>query len=636
MTEPGRGDISLSPNQGTLFATPPDWTAAYPNPWSGPCRVFDLAPSWGAGTYRFELELQPPFPLHPRLILGDGKSAHTLLKFVAVGQTTYRCDAVLTAPVSRVCLASDDLEEPVPWQRLIVRKQSPFTFLTTAARQFWHLIWTDRRRARAFAIAALKLLIQRRAPSGVHQPPLHADAAYQRWLRMSQPDDTNECLSSDQIDPIEGTNIGRVIVQNTHDHTHSVWLVHQSNTYHHHRKLLDVLARVPAECQLVTFDDDRIDDEGSRSAPFFRPAWSPAYLASWDYIGAAFALRENASAPNLQTDNSGDPSLSDLIGVTLSSAEVHHEPTILGHWRVRSDAPDPRLNSSPWPSKPAIRFASDTAPSVEIIVPTRDRLALLEACIDSIDARTNYPAYTVTVVDNGSTDTATLDYLRAGQAAGRFKVLRDDGDFNYSRLNNGAAAQSKADYLLLLNNDTTVLNADWLSQMVAAAAPEDVGAVGAKLFYPNGTIQHGGLVMGLMSSIAGHVHKEEPGEATGYFGSLVCPREVGALTAACLLVRRDFYHAVGGFNETDLPIAFNDVDLCLKLRASGKRLIWTPFAELIHHESISRGTVETVPRALQASREVDYMRRTWGQTLRQDDFYSPNLSRNSFRPGPAP
>jgi GT2 family glycosyltransferase len=203
-------------------------------------------------------------------------------------------------------------------------------------------------------------------------------------------------------------------------------------------------------------------------------------------------------------------------------------------------------------------------------------------------------------------------------------VIRDDSPFNYSRLNNTAVSLARGDVICLLNDDIEVLTPGWLEEMVSFATQTDVGAVGARLWYPNGTLQHGGVIVGA-GGVAGHAHPRLRRGQPGYFSRGVLQQELSAVTGACLVVRRQVYDEVGGLDE-QLAVAFNDVDFCLRVRAAGYRNIWTPFAELIHHESASRGSEDNPEKLARFRREIDFMMQRWGSTLQNDPCYNPNLS----------
>mgnify|MGYP001371900980 CR=1 FL=1 len=280
--------------------------------------------------------------------------------------------------------------------------------------------------------------------------------------------------------------------------------------------------------------------------------------------------------------------------------------------------------------RPSLRLRPrlDTGERVSILIPTRDRVGLLRDCIASIRARTDWPSYDITVMDNDSSEPETLDYL-AEIAREGVSVLRCPGPFNYARINNLAAEAATGSWLLLLNNDTECIHDDWLTAMLEAGHDRDIGAVGAKLVWPSGTVQHGGVVTGPYFG-ALHAFNDCAADDPGYDGLLTAAHEVSAVTAACLLVRREDYLAVGGLDERLFPVNFNDVDLCLKLRAAGKRNVWTPHASLLHRESASRGRDLGTERTARAARELRNLQLKWGEALLGDPYYSPCLNLDAY------
>jgi GT2 family glycosyltransferase len=257
----------------------------------------------------------------------------------------------------------------------------------------------------------------------------------------------------------------------------------------------------------------------------------------------------------------------------------------------------------------------------------RDRIELIEQCLASIRTQTDYPSIEFVIVDNGSVETTTLKFLQAmGHQAGT-RVVRDEGEFNFSRLINRGAAAAKGDVLAFLNNDIEANEPGWLREMVSHAARSGIGAVGARLWYPDGTLQHGGVILGL-GGVAGHAFPRIPHGHAGYFNRAWLQQNCSAVTAACMVVRNEVFVKAGGFDEDNLAISFNDVDFCLRLRAAGFQNVWTPYASLIHHESASRGHLLTLEEQAQFVREATYMQRKWGIELLHDPFYNPNLSLN--------
>ena len=267
------------------------------------------------------------------------------------------------------------------------------------------------------------------------------------------------------------------------------------------------------------------------------------------------------------------------------------------------------------------------SPLVSIVICTRDHEALLRTAVESIRMFSTYPNYELVIVDNGSRDPQAVAYLATLASQPGIQVIRDDSPFNYSRLNNGAVAHCRGDIVCLLNDDIEVVTPDWLEEMVSFAVKPDVGAVGARLWYPDGTLQHGGVIIGA-GGVAGHAHLRLPKGSPGYCSRAVLQQELSAVTGACLMIRRKVYQQVGGLDE-QIAVAFNDIDFCLRLRAAGYRNIWTPFAELIHHESASRGYEDNPEKIARFQREIRFMQSRWGTTLASDPHYNPNLALRS-------
>jgi GT2 family glycosyltransferase len=261
---------------------------------------------------------------------------------------------------------------------------------------------------------------------------------------------------------------------------------------------------------------------------------------------------------------------------------------------------------------------------VTIVIPTRDRADILSRCVNSVTSRSTYGRYDVLIVDNGSVEAETRSYVDQLRQDSRCSILRVDEPFNFSRLNNLAAAQARGDVLCFLNNDTEVISPDWLEELVSLAIQPDVGAVGAMLYYPDDTVQHAGVILGL-GGVAAHAHNGLPRGAPGNYGRAALTQALSAVTAACLVVRKALFVDVGGFDE-QLAVAYNDVDLCLRLRARGLRNVWTPFAELYHFESASRGRDTSGPARAGFVLESRLMKERWGQALDADPYFNPNLS----------
>jgi GT2 family glycosyltransferase len=263
-------------------------------------------------------------------------------------------------------------------------------------------------------------------------------------------------------------------------------------------------------------------------------------------------------------------------------------------------------------------------PLVSLLIPTRDGYQLLKQCIDSIQSKTTYSNYEILILNNQSRCPRTLTYFEKLSKSKQIHIIDYDQPFNFSKINNLGVEHAQGSLIGLINNDIEVINPDWLDEMVRQASRPDIGCVGAKLFYPNGSIQHAGVVLGI-GGVAGHAHKHFSNHHHGYFSRLSLVQNFSAVTAAALLVRKSVYLEVGGLEES-LKIAFNDVDFCLKVRTSGYRNLWTPYAELYHHESVSRGYEDTPEKQQRFSSEVTFMKKKWGKELDADPYYSPNLT----------
>jgi GT2 family glycosyltransferase len=375
------------------------------------------------------------------------------------------------------------------------------------------------------------------------------------------------------------------------------------------------------DADLVYGDEDRADDAGLLYDPDFKPDWNPDLLLSQDYLGHAVAVRVTAARRGQEF---------------FSAGRALHVPFVVNH-RHLPDAPASLgaaqrhvgeaaiVENGPLPGTRRLRWKlPEKPPLVSLIIPTRDRRELLEACVESLLSKTGYRNFEVLVVDNDSRDPAALDYLASLERRGVARVLRDLRPFNFPALNNLAVAQARGEVVGLLNNDLEIVEAGWLEEMVSHALRPEVGAVGARLLYPDRTVQHAGVILGI-GGIADHGHKQLSADAPGYRSRAKLTQDLSAVTAACLLIRKETYLAVGGLDE-EYAVAFNDVDFCLRLRERGLRNVWTPFATLVHHESKSRGR-ETTPRRVARFRgEMARLRARWGKALLNDPAYNPNLT----------
>lgn len=268
-------------------------------------------------------------------------------------------------------------------------------------------------------------------------------------------------------------------------------------------------------------------------------------------------------------------------------------------------------------------------PACSIIIPIRDHHDLLRQCLDSILANAKDVRFEIIVVDNDSTKAETANYLSDISREPRIRILHAPGPFNFSALCNAAAREAKFEMLVFLNNDTKVLSSDWLQKLAAWACGPDIGAVGAKLLFPNEKVQHVGVALGLYGTAA-HFEAGSPPDSAGYFGRLEVPHELSAVTGACLAVERSKFELVGGFDEVNLPVEFGDVDFCLKLREQGFRNLVEPHAQLTHLESASRGNA--IPSETRYQDEIAYFRQRWMSVIRNDPYLHPALSIETTTP----
>lgn len=355
---------------------------------------------------------------------------------------------------------------------------------------------------------------------------------------------------------------------------------------------------------VIVFDEDRPDGRGGR-VPVFRPGWSPRLDEGSRGIEGANVVRGEFAVP--MTNSPG------LSGEFAARIRVGHVRRVLLH---RAAVPDP-LPAVPRPARTG-------TPQVSVVVPNRDSPALIRTCLAGLLTGTDYPRLDVVIVDNGSTDPETLALYASLDGDPRVTVLRRPGPFNFSALTNAGAAASGGELLLLLNNDIDVISGTWLSAMVDEAVRPGVGAVGAQLLYPDGRIQHAGVVVGLGGE-AGHPYRGRPAGTPDRMGRPPVPHEVSAVTGACLLVPRAAYEAVGGLDEVRFPVSFNDIDLCLKLRRHGLRNIQVSDAVLYHHESASRGR-DVGAKQARADREARAFAEAWLPVMRDDPYFHPALS----------
>ncbi|HMF74181.1 MAG TPA: glycosyltransferase family 2 protein [Bryobacteraceae bacterium] len=414
----------------------------------------------------------------------------------------------------------------------------------------------------------------------------------------------------------------------------------------------EALNQDPA-ADLIYSDEDKIDAKGRRSTPFFKPDWSPDLLLSENYVSHLLVLRSDLAKAvgflNPEFDGSQDYDL--ILRASARAAQIRHIPKVLYHWRAGVLSTATSLDNKSYALEAArkaleghcltagegsavepgsiagrwrVRHNVPAGSQVSIIIASGGRVETLRTNLESLYEKTTYTDYDVVIIDN-SKNTAIERLVHLFQATRsnlRYIDWRNK-PFNYSAINNAAAKECHSPVLLFLNDDTSVIAPGWLEAMLEHALRPDIGAVGAKLLYPNGAIQHAGVVMGLFDN-CGHAFKGLPGETPHYFDFSDVIRNVSAVTGACLMTRADTFWQAGGFDEAQFAVAFNDIDLCLKIASFGYRNLYTPHALLYHHESLSKTSKDLIPHP----EEVAGMRFKWDKVIAGDPYYSPNLTRN--------
>ncbi|MGM0767988.1 MAG: glycosyltransferase family 2 protein [Pseudomonadota bacterium] len=416
-----------------------------------------------------------------------------------------------------------------------------------------------------------------------------------------------------------------------------------------------------ANAAVLYSDEDKIDTAGRRFDPHFKSKWNPDLFFSQNYVSHLgvyrTALLKKIGGFRKGLEGSQDQDLLLRCLPYVDKSQIIHIPRVLYHWRSVEGSTAMSAGEKCYTSAAGLKALADyfaehgpagtevmdglvpntyrvkwpvpePEPLVSLLIPTRDRKDLTEVAVRSILDKTTYQNYELLILDNGSVEKETLKFFEEIQREeSRVKVLEYDYPFNYSAINNYGVKHSQGSIIGLINNDIEVISPGWLTEMVAQACRQEIGCVGAKLYYSNDTVQHAGVILGL-GGVAGHSHKYSERHQPGYFHRLMLPQNLSAVTAACLLVRKDLYEAVDGLDETNLTIAFNDVDFCLKVASAGYRNIWSPYAELYHHESVSRGQEDSPEKIRRFQRELKYMRERWGDYLDADPYYNQNLTRD--------
>jgi GT2 family glycosyltransferase len=413
------------------------------------------------------------------------------------------------------------------------------------------------------------------------------------------------------------------------------------------------------DCDIIYTDEDQLDSRGRPSLPFFKAGWDPEQILAHDCAARLLVLRrsliESVGGWRDDFDAIADYDLALRCADATTPERIQHVPRVLYHRRT----PNVGVNAVPrllagkvdvdaarvevirhhltrrgllghveWDAAVGatrVRWAQPAAwPLVSVIIPTRDRIELLRKCVEGLLTRTEYPRLEILIVDHDSREPATQAQLAEWSAAGSVRVLPYSGPFNHSAMNNLAVAEARGNVLCLLNNDIEPIDSDWLREMVTHALREEIGAVGAKLIYPDDTLQHAGVVIG-WGGVAGHIDAGFPRDAIAPGARTHVARSISAVTAACLVIRKAVFDEIGGFDAETFPVAFNDVDLCLRLGQAGYRNVWTPHAELYHHESASLGSPRQLARQQELQQAVAAFHERWGRAP-PDPFYNEQLS----------
>jgi len=410
-----------------------------------------------------------------------------------------------------------------------------------------------------------------------------------------------------------------------------------------------------SDANILYSDEDKVNEEGQFEQAHYKPEWSPDLLYSHNYICHLGVYRKSLldeiGGFRLGVEGSQDYDL--LLRAVKACKEqgIIHIPYVLYHWRIAegstalagsekdythdaglkalqyhfSEKEGVSVQSGLLSNTYKVNWPISGNPLVSIIIPTKNGLELVKQCINSLYTLTDYQNFEVLLVDNQSNEPEALNYFKQLENDNKVRLISYDKPFNYSAINNYAVGFAKGEVIVLMNNDIEIISPNWLTEMLSHCLRKDIGCVGAKLYYPNNTIQHAGVVLGI-GGVAGHSHKYFPRNHPGYFKRLSIIQNYSAVTAACLAVRKSIFEEVGGLNESDLSIAFNDVDFCLRVQELGYRNLWTPYAEMIHHESVSRGGEDTPEKVARFNAEVDFMKMTWNTEFANDPCYNPWLS----------
>lgn len=407
---------------------------------------------------------------------------------------------------------------------------------------------------------------------------------------------------------------------------------------------------------VIYTDEDKVSMDGQHYFdPHFKSDFNLFRLRENNYICHIFAVKRQVAeaAGYFRSEFDGAQDFDFIFRCCEKAEEIIHIPRVLYHWRchMESTAADPESKAYAFeagrkaveehyrrmgipaevemtqrPGWYRSRVKLEGTPLVSVIIPNKDHIEDLELCLTSVTERSTYENYEILIVENNSEEAATFAYYqKLKERFPKARVLTWEKEFNYSAINNFAAEQAKGEYLLFLNNDVEILTPDWMEEMLQICQQKEVSVVGAKLYYPDDTIQHAGVVMGL-GGIAGHIMCRGSREDAGYFGRMISVQEISAVTAACMMMKAEDFRLVEGFDQ-GFQVAFNDIDLCMKVRKLGRKVVFTPYAELYHYESKSRGLEDTPEKQFRFEKEIKRFQEKWGEELKNGDpYYNPNLS----------
>ena len=424
------------------------------------------------------------------------------------------------------------------------------------------------------------------------------------------------------------------------------------------------------DLEIIYSDEDKINERGERYDPYFKTDWNKDLFYGQNFINHLgvykHSLIKKVNGFREGYEGSQDYDLALRCIEHLEPRQIHHIPHILYHWRAIFNSTAATITNKGYAFEAGLKALNDhlertnqnaiavenknnsyrikwklpaKKPLVSIIIPSKNKVDILSNCVTSILQKTDYELYEVLIIDNNSDEAATLEYCKNTQRNyNNVKVLSYNEAFNFAAIVNYGVALSSGEVIVLLNNDTEVINRDWLCEMVSHCMREDIGAVGAKLYYPNGQIQHAGVFL-YEGHPGNHIYLKREKNDPGYFNKLNLIQNYTAVTAACLAIRKELYIETGGCDEVNLKIAYNDVDFCLKVRELGYRNLWTPFTELLHYESLSRGSDLSEANFSRFKSEHTYMLTKWKDIMGNDPFFNRNLAidthttQYSFPPG---